>query len=399
MIIRDLLKTIASHPTLEAVLLWGPRQVGKTTLLESLPLQSKLLFDDLSVRQEAQRDPGFLLDKVSLPCLLDEVQYVAPIFAELKLRIDAARRLQLATGLPRPVTASYYLTGSNRTLLEATVQESLAGRCSLFELHGLSIKEIRQAQPDMSLKDILFKGGFPELYVRPALSPIGYINDYITAFVERDLARSAGIEKINEFLTVLRLLAARTGQFLNVAEVSKEAGVDAKTISKWLGMLERNFIVRTLNPWFTNLSKRIVKMPKLHFYDAAISARLQGHLTADSALNSPQAGALFETLVFAEIAKTRSNFLKDWQIFTWRTKDQEELDFVIQDATRFVLIEVKLGIHSAQPIILGPEAKKVFPSDTKRVVVTAGGTTEALDRATIRVPVFALGSWLLANLS
>jgi predicted AAA+ superfamily ATPase len=390
---RDFFDTLKAASTLEAVLLWGPRQVGKTTLLTQLDLASSLFLDDLSLRQKAQRDPALVMDDLKLPCLIDEAQYAPNLFPEIKLRIDRLRRERLKTG--RQTATLYYITGSNRLLLDRNVKESLAGRSHLYSLHGFSVREILANFPGTSVKTLLWKGGFPELYTRPDLATPRYINDYILSFIEKDIAVSVGIEKIGEFQTVLGLLAARSGQFLNVSEVAGAAGVDQKTVQSWMNALQTNFIIELVPPFHSNLSKRITKMKKMYFYDVGLCARLQGHTDESLLWNSAQAGSLFETLVFSEIIKTKANFLKDWRIFTWRTKEQNEVDFVLQNGKSFVFIEAKMAIHGAKPFTLDAEAQKVFPSPHQKIVVTVGGDKSRLDRDTISVPIHDLGNHLL----
>ena len=163
----------------------------------------------------------------------------------------------------------------------------------------------------------------------------------------------------------------------------------------WIEILRRNHILELVPPFHSNLSKRITKMHKLYFYDVGLCARLQGHTDENILWNSPQAGALFETLVFSEIIKSRDNFLRDWRLFTWRTKEQNEIDFILQDGSEFHFIEVKLGIQSARPFKLDSEANKVFSSGGKKTVVTAGGSSGPLDKDTWSVPITELGSFLL----
>ena len=376
------------------MLLWGARQVGKTTLLDRLELKSKLFLDDLGLRERARQDPALVLEGLDLPCLIDEVQYAPSLFPELKLRIDRGRRAMLDSGEPKRTL--YYLTGSNRLLLDENVKESLAGRCHIYALHGLSVRELMAHFGDMRIKSIFLRGGFPELYVTEGLSANRYLNDYILTFIEKDIARTAGVAKIGEFQTVLRLLAARTGQFVNVTEIAGAAGVDNKTVAAWIDLLARNLVIELVPPFMSNLTKRITKMKKLHFYDVGLCARLQGHLEEDPTWNSAQAGALFESLVFSEIAKTRDNFLKPWSLFTWRTKERDEIDFVLQ-AEQTILIEAKLGIHGAAPFALDREARKVFGEDCPKIVVTVGGERAKLDRGTWRIPIQTLGDYLLGR--
>lgn len=390
---RDFLSSLQASSSLEAVLLWGPRQVGKTTLLEQLALASEAFLDDLFLRQRAQNDPALFMNGLNLPCLIDEAPYAPNLFPEIKLRIDRQRR-ERRKGLVQPKT-HFYLTGSNRLLLDKNVKESLAGRCNIYALHGLSVKEISAHVPDLPLKTILYKGGFPELYVRSELAVSEYLNAYISTFIEKDIAATAGIGKLGAFQTVLGLLAARTGQFIQISEIATAAGVDQKTVSAWIDVLQRSLIVRLVPPFFSNLSKRITKMKKFFFYDTALCARLQGHAAETLLWNSPHIGALFETLVFSEIVKTRDNFFKDWQLFTWRTKEQNEIDFVLLAGDTVVFMEAKLAIHGATPFTLDVEARKVFKGKTRKLVVTAGGNLTQLDRETMGVPLSRLGEFLL----
>lgn len=396
-VIRDLLSTIESTSRLEAALLWGPRQIGKTTLLEQLPLKSKVFLDDLGQRERTQKDPALTLDSLELPCLIDEVQYAPNLFQEIKLRIDLLRRQNLKKNSTIRKTL-YFLTGSNRILLDENVKESLAGRCHLYALSGLSVKEILAHFPKMMLKKIMFRGGFPELYKGTEIPIHNYLNDYIISFIEKDIAQSAGIEKLREFTSLLRLLAARTGQFLNFSELANDSNIDQKTVMSWISSLERNLIVKLVPTFYSNLSKRITKMHKLYFYDVGLCARLQSHSDENTLWNSSQVGSLFETIVYSEIEKTKDNFLKDWQIFTWRTKEQKEIDLIIQHGNSFTFIEVKLSIQSAKSFSLDSEARKVFPAPHRKIVVTAGGELITFDKETIAIPIQKLGAFLLENI-
>lgn len=392
-VIRDFFETLRRSSQLESVMLWGPRQVGKTTLLSGLDIRSSLFLEDLSVRQKCQRDPALALSDLPLPCLIDEAQYAPNLFPEIKLRIDRYRREHLLTNQTTPTM--YYITGSNRLLLDKNVKESLAGRSHLYSLHGFSAREIFANFPSATVNTLMWKGGFPELYTHPEMSPQRYLNDYILSFVEKDIALFSGIEKLNEFQTVLGLLAARTGQFINISEIAGAAGVDQKTVTSWMSALQSNFIIDLVPPFHSNLSKRITKMKKLYFFDAGLCSRLQGHNDATAIWNSSQAGALFETLVFSEIMKTKANFLKDWRLFTWKTKAQAEIDFILQMDKRTIFIEVKMAIHGAMPFSLDQEARKVFPPPHKKIVVTVGGESGPLDHETTSVPLAQLGNYLL----
>ena len=391
---RDFFDTIRQKSKLEAVLLWGPRQVGKTTLLDQLPLNSRVFLDDLSLRTKAQNDPAFFLEDLKFPCLIDEVQYAPNLFPQMKFIIDQNRRDNIQS--KKNTNTLFYLTGSNKTLLDKNIKESLAGRCHLFHLHGFSVREIVNHSLESQIKKIILKGGFPELYIRENLSPKMYFNDYINSFIEKDIAYSSGIDKIEEFHTVLKLLSARTGHFLNISDISKIAGVDQKTIKSWINILKKNAVVDLVPTYATNLSKRVVKMKKFFFYDTGLCARLQGHENEELLWNSVQIGALFETLAFSEIVKTKDNFLKDWEIFTWRTKEKNEIDFIIKSKNKFLFAEVKLGIHSAQPFLLDSEVQKIISHENhQKIVITSSGKIENISRDTQKVPIQKIGDFLL----
>jgi predicted AAA+ superfamily ATPase len=394
---RDSYETALQKLGLEALLMWGSRQVGKTTLLDQFDLCSKYFFDDLQFRIQANSDPAFLLLNTKLPCLLDEVQYVPNLFPEIKKRIDESRRENLKDGKKSKITIQYYLTGSNTTQLESKIQESLAGRCHLAILHGLSVKEIYRYSKDISLRTILYRGGLPALYTVQHLKIVSYLNDYIVSFIEKDVARGAGVEKLSSFQLILRLLAARSGQFLNVSELANTAGVDQKTVNYWIMLLEKNYLISLVSPYHSNLSKRLIKMKKIYFYDTGIAARLQGHQDELLLWNSPQAGALFETLVFSEIIKTRDNFDKDWRVETWRTKEQYEIDFVLTAGQSVIFIEAKLAIQNVKVFHLDVEAKKIFNSPYQKIIAYAGDKIIALDHETKAVPIHLLGEYLLSH--
>lgn len=219
-----------------------------------------------------------------------------------------------------------------------------------------------------------------------------------TVFQSKKSWPSGGVEKLDEFQTVLRLLSARTGQFLNVNEVAQTAGVSQKTVQHWIDLLQRSFLVALVPNFSTNLSKRVVKMKKLFFLDVGLCVRLQGHVAVDPLWHSPQIGSLFETLVHAEIVKTRDNHLRDWQVFSWRTKEKAEIDFILQAGEKTLFIESKLAIHGARPFDLDKEALKVFKAPFQKIVVTAGDQITPLDRETTNVPVKILGEYLLKEL-
>lgn len=387
------------EPSLPARVLVGPRQCGKSTLLgRLLPGALWLSLDDLDVRVRAEEDPALLLDAASTgeatrAIVLDEAAYAPNLFPEIKRRIDVARR----AGLAQP---NFWLTGSNRVLLDGAVRESLAGRATYFALHTLGVSELRE---HAELGDWLFRGGFPELYVRRELSPSRYLEDYVRTFVEKDVAVTAGVSRLHEFRRALRLLAARTGQALNATDVGQLAGVKGQTITSWLALLEQNALAFTLPPYHSNLSKRLVRTPKLYFLDTGLAAYLQGWRALEPLLSSPQVGALFENLVLGELVRARDHRGLSLNLQYFRTKEGEEIDFLIEahgaSGTRWFAIEAKFGIQRVDPVAPPRALQALLPEIEEVWVVTPGGDEARLSASSRRVPLARLADRLEAELT
>lgn len=387
-------KLTASHAPVQ--LLIGPRQCGKSTLLSELagPSWQELTFDDLQMRLLANRDPALFLAQFRPPLLLDEVQYVPQLFPEIKRQVDLLKKQRLKTG--EVIRVLFRLTGSNQLLMDNNIKESLAGRASYFYLNTLTVHEIKAAFTTIGIGDILFKGGWPELYIDPSYSPVQYLNDYIRSYIEKDIVLSAGVQKQQAFQLVLSLLAARTGMLLDYANVARDSGIQGVTVKEWVSVLQRTDLVYCLKPYASNLNKRLTKTAKIYFLDTGLAVRLQGWQEPGPLLTSPQAGALFETLVFAELMKFIRNYDLDWQLYLWRTKEGEEIDFLIMTASGKILaLDAKMSLHSRQAMKLPPTFAALFPQVKQLTIVTFAGQKMALSTECIAVPIDALHDYLL----
>ena len=392
---RDLTSALTeNHAPVQ--LLTGPRQCGKSTLLSHLSEGSfkELTFDDLQLRTLAHRDPGLFLEQFAPPVLLDEVQYVPPLFPEIKKIVDQHKKQRLKTGQSIPVL--FRMTGSNLLLMDRNIKESLAGRVSYFSLNTLTLHEIMQAFGEADVADLLFRGGWPELYIDRSLSPISYLNDYIRSSIEKEIILSAGIQKQAAFGVVLGLLASRTGLLLDYANIARDSGIQGVTVKEWVSWLERADLVRLLRPYENNLNKRLTKTPKLYFMDTGLAVRLQGWQAKDPLLTSPQAGALFDTLVYAEITKFIQNYKKDWEIYLWRTKEGEEIDFlIVTDFGEILALDAKMSLFTTQASKLPASFARLFPHIQKITLVTFGGQRMQLTRECQAVPVSELHDFLM----
>lgn len=367
----------------------GPRQCGKTSLILHLDSDfTEASLDDPALRELAQNDPELFLKQFgSKKIFIDEAQYAPNLFPSLKRKADLYKRNSEAK-----METRIRLTGSNQILMDRNIKESLAGRASYFDLNTLSVAEILAATK-VSVQEILFQGGWPELYANPQKKPKKYLDDYINSYIEKDIVLAAGIQKANEFLKFAKLLAGRVGQLLDFSSLANDVGVDSKTIKEWISVLEKMHVVALVQPYFTSLSKRLIKSPKIYFLDTGLACRLQGWSSAEPILTSPQQGALFENLVFSELFKLNLNYQLGFQIFHWRSRDQEEIDFLIQFSNKdFLFIEAKVSAQRPSSYVDFPEVKKIFKNDPPPIFIVHQEGERILNQ---NIPIAFLKDFLL----
>ena len=367
----------------------GPRQCGKSSLLLQLdPSFEEVSLDDPSLRELAQNDPDLFLKQFdSKKLFIDEVQYAPALFPSLKRKVDLFKR-----DPQHQRQTLFRLTGSNQILLDRNVKESLAGRASFFDMNTLSVAEILAAKKT-NIQEILYSGGWPEIHAHEEFRVKKYLDDYINSYVEKDIVLAAGIQKSREFLKFIKLLAGRVGELVDYSSLGNDAGVDAKTIKDWLSILEQMHIICLVLPYSNNLSTRLIKSPKIYFIDTGLACRLQGWTSAGPILTSPQQGHLFENLVFSEIFKLNMNYQLNWTIFHWRSKDGEEIDFLIQqDPQNFLFIEAKVSPNKSKDKKDYPEVKKVFKNNIPPLVFCHQEGERILER---NVPLALLKEYLL----
>lgn len=371
---RDLDTVWKSSTTQPVRILLGPRQIGKTSFLEHVAEADRRFvnFDDLPTRDLASRDPKAFLDNLPEKLVIDEAQYVPALFPEIKQRIDSFKRQLRSPKDQHGVTPSYWLTGSNRLALDKEVGESLTGRASFFLMNTLSFAEIHSSIRGASLASYFLRGGWPELWVGKELSSVGYLNDHIQTTLEKDLVRTAGITKVNEFLKVLRLLSGRMGGLFVASEISRDAGVKSETVSDWVSFVERMMYLIHIPAYTTSITTRLIKAPRYYFADVGIATRLQGWTSEGPLMISPYLGGLFENAVASEIMKTKINYQLELSISHWRTKDNEEVDFIIEHEGGVLAIECKYASTEALSWHPPKEIRKI-PQCQFAVVSATGG--------------------------
>jgi hypothetical protein len=317
-----------------AVVLTGARQTGKTTVLKTLfPHHHYVSLDLPADAQLAEEDPGAFLRAHPPPLLVDEVQYAPKLFRHLKTAIDT----------DRDSNGRFILTGSQKFTLMREISDSLAGRCAVLELEGLSINELgdtfQSFYRDKNMDAVLSRGFMPQLWKDLSLLPADFHRSYMAPYLERDVRQILNVASLRDFDRFMRAAAIRSGQLLNKSELAKEVGISAKTVSDWLGVLQASNQVTLLEPYFKNIGKRLVKSPKLYFNDVGLLCFLLG-LTESSIGSNYLIGAIWETFVFGELRKYLN--LSAPEATLWFYRDQsKEIDFVIEKDGRQILADAK----------------------------------------------------------
>lgn len=317
----------------KAVAIVGPRQSGKTTLARYVfPNKPYVSLENPDIRQFAMEDPRGFLEQYKSGAIFDEAQRVPALFSYLQQILDES------TG-----RGQFILTGSNNFLLQENISQSLAGRIAYLYLLPFSVEEAGKAiQKTLTVEDAMYKGGYPPIYDNQ-IEPAKWLPNYISTYIERDVRQIKNISNLNTFERFLKLCAGRTGQLLNMSSLAIEAGVDSKTISSWLSVLESSFIIHLLKPHHQNFNKRLVKMPKLYFYDTGLVCSLLGITKAAQLSLHPLKGNLFENFVVSELVKERFNRNLPLNIYFWRDSTGNEIDIIIDKGTTLYPVEIKSG--------------------------------------------------------
>jgi len=316
-----------------AVLVTGPRQAGKTTLLQHEAGEgfTYISFDDPVERAFALQDPAGFLDRFGAqPVILDEVQYVPELLPSLKLRIDKARKRH----------GRWLLTGSQQFHLMRNVGETLAGRIAILDQLPFSVAEMATvAVPE--LEQVLWNGCYPEPALQPDKREL-WLRAYVQTYLERDVRQLQNIRDLRAFEQFVALACARHTQEFNSAAFSRDVGVTLPTAKSWAGLLEASYLLYLLPPFFNNLGKRITKAPKLYMLDPGVVSFLTRQPGAQAALAGAMGGALFEGLVVTEALKTYTNRGLKPALWYWRSHDGLEVDLIVQGKRGLIPVEIKL---------------------------------------------------------
>lgn len=324
-------RLLRSARTRPVVVLTGARQTGKTSTFRRLFPNHEFVSLDLPTEAEqAEKEPKSFLQRHPAPVVIDEVQYAPGLFRYLKVAVDANRRKN----------GQFLLTGSQKFTLMKSVSESLAGRADIVELETLSLAEIRGALPETSAESAIVRGGFPELQADPEIDHIAFYNSYLATYLERDVRSLANVGSLRDFERFLRACALRSANLLNKADLARDVGVSPVTANHWLSVLEASGQVVLLEPWFSNRTKFIVKSPKLYLAETGLLCALLNIRSVADLRQSPAAGAVWETFVFAQLRARERRAGRVQSLFFWRDRTRE-VDFVVDVGGRLEIFEAK----------------------------------------------------------
>lgn len=357
-------KIIALSREYSCILITGPRQVGKTTVLKQLmdPDREYVTLDDLEERGLAKRDPAMFLQMHSTPIMIDEVQYAPELFSYIKIQVDNGA-----------APGTYWLTGSQAFKLMELAQESLAGRvailhmpslsqheiygtggCTPFtlELSSLKAREKTNAPADLTqMYERIWKGSMPGLVSGKFTDHDVFYSSYLQTYIDRDVKEQVQLADPLLFRDFVRAAACRAGQMLNVHDIAQDVGVSDDTAKRWLQVLEKSDVIFLLRPYSNNLLKRTVKTPKMYFFDTGLVAYLTRYSSPEILANGAINGAILENYVVSEVLKSYHNNAKECLLWYYRDSNSNEIDMVIESDGKLHPLEIKRSVNPGKELI------------------------------------------------
>ncbi len=341
---RYLLKDAGFYPV---VTLTGPRQSGKTTLIRSaFPDHTYVSMEQTENRQFALDDPHGFLGRFKGPVIFDEAQRAPDLFSYIQTSVDEVDD-----------PGRFILTGSQNFLLMESISQTLAGRCGILHLMPFSraeLEEQAQVEPTdsaslftnessrLDLWQTMFHGYYPRIHEK-SIPPEIWLADYVQTYMQRDVRSLVNIGDLERFERFVMLVAGRTGQLLNYSGLANDCGISVDTARRWISVLKTSFLVFLLTPHYQNFNKRVIKSPKIYFYDTGLVCHLLGIRNPEQLHMHPLRGPLFENLIIAEVAKTYLHHRRQPPIHFWRDQTGHEIDLIIEEGTQLFPVEIKSG--------------------------------------------------------
>ena len=326
-------KLIQLSKKFPVVTITGPRQSGKTTLAKHVFGDYKYVsLENPDIRLQAEEDPRAFLQNYSEKVIIDEIQHIPDLLSYIQTIVDTKK----AKGM-------YILTGSQNLLMSEKISQSLAGRTAVLKLLPFNRTELGSTKGfnDYSYEEVIFKGAYPAIY-SDNIDPGDFYPAYLETYIQRDVRNIQNIRSLSTFTTFVKLCAGRTGQILDLTSLANDAGISVNTAKEWISVLEASYIIFLVPPFYKNFNKRLIKSPKLYFYDTGVATFLLGIEEAKQLLTHYSKGSLFENYLILEILKQRYNTGKQANIYYWRDSKKNEIDCIIDGAVPKA-IEIKSG--------------------------------------------------------
>ena len=324
---QEIIKSLTQYPIIS---LTGPRQSGKSTLLTTiLPDYKYVSLESPEDRKFALDDPRGFLEKYNDKTIIDEAQYAPDLFSYIQMVTDFSGK-----------TGQYVLSGSQNFLLLKSIKQSLAGRVNILKLLPFSYHELSRSDINPNIDELIFMGGYPRIYDKN-LPPSKFYENYLQTYIDRDVDDLLNVREISTFNKFLKICATRIGQILDITSLANDCGIDRKTASSWLSILESSYIAFQMPPYFANIGKRLIKSPKLYFYDTGLACYLLGIKDKDLLVNSRSFGSLFENFVIGEMLKGYLNADQNPDLYFWRDNHKNEVDIIDATGSELKSYEVK----------------------------------------------------------
>ena len=406
-------KIISMIDKYQVIMITGPRQVGKSTLLNYISRKldrniNKVTLDDLMLRNQAQDDPELFLRTHETPLIIDEFQRAPELLSYIKMIVDNDNE-KIIFGEKDKIETLYFLTGSQIFETMEEISESLAGRVGILDLYGLSEREIEKKESELFIPNIddiknrqrteykstislykkIHKGSYPELYTIDK-DIEQYYSDYFRTFIEKDIRKLINIKDENKFIKFVSSLAARTGQEFIATQVASEVGIDDKTATCWLSILKNTGIIYLLQPYMNNTVGRAVKREKIYFTDTGLACYLAGYVDYITLEKSAYSGPIFETYVVSEIIKSFVNSGKDVRkhLYYYRDNNQKEIDLLINYNNTIYPIEIKKSANPGKDAIKNFDVVNSFETEKGNgIVLCMTKNIVAYDENNYMVPI------------
>lgn len=344
----------------------GPRQSGKTTLCRAtFPDLQYVNLERPDTRNFAQEDPLGFLSRLENGAIIDEIQRVPDLVSYIQVLVDEQGR-----------NGIFVLTGSRQFEVSEAISQSLAGRTGLLRLLPFTIAELSRIRPKLDLDSMIYGGFYPRIYDQD-IEPIQALGDYFETYVERDVRQIGEIRQLNEFQRFVQLCAGRTGQLLNLQSLGNDAGVSHTTARRWISILEASYILFCLQPFHANINKRLIKAPKMYFYDVGLAANLIGIENSSQIRSHPLRGHLFENLVVVEALKHRFNKGKRSNLMFFRDSSGLEVDLLCTRGMKFAALEVKAAQTISQSFFSSlKKLERLLPGRVAEEILVHAGQSE-----------------------